>query len=325
MFPSPPVVGSGLTFSYGRGPPVLAEVGLTLHEGEVLGLVGANGSGKTTLLRLIAGRLRPQAGTLAVTIPDPAVVFDRLPFQESLTGAENVRATLALRGRKRAADRQIGERSLSDFGLAQASNQTVSAYSFGMRRRLALAEALASEPFLLLLDEPTVGLDPLGRDSLTTALEQVSARGGAVLAATNDADFAERCCSRVLLMHLGKVVAEGPPDSLIADLEAPTIITVEFTGPGPMGSPPGGLATLNTAPASPPAAPAPASRATEFSSSTGTAALADLCAWFTAAGAEISTVHVREPGLADVLRSVAGVGLEAGHQGMIDAHAAPSP
>jgi len=292
---------------------------------------------------LIAGRLRPQAGTLAVSIPDPAVVFDRLPFQESLTGAENVRATLALRGRKRTADRQIGERSLSDFGLAQASDQTVSAYSFGMRRRLALAEAFASEPFLLLLDEPTVGLDPLGRDSLTTALEQVSARGGAVLVATNDADFAERCCSRVLLMHLGKVVAEGPPDSLIADLEAPTIITIDFTGPGPMGSPPAGLATLNTAPASvgtPPDAAtraagesascapdsrAPALRATQFSSATGTAALADLCAWFANAGAEISSVHVREPGLADVLRSVAGVGLEAGHQGMIDAHAAPAP
>ncbi|MEE9208432.1 MAG: ABC transporter ATP-binding protein [Gemmatimonadota bacterium] len=327
---SPPVVASGLTFSYGDGPPVLAGVGFRLHEAEVLGIVGANGSGKTTLLRMIAGLLRPQAGTLGVTIPSPAVVFDRLPFQEALTGAENMRTILALRGRKRAADRQVGAGCLSDFGLAKASDQPVSAYSFGMRRRLALAEAFAGEPSLLLLDEPTVGLDPLGRDALADALEQVSDRGGAVLAATNDADFAERCCSRVLLLHQGKVVAEGSPKSLIAELAAPTIIAVEFTGPVSIGSPPGGLATLDVPSARaaadydpPAAADTVTPRALEFSSRTGTAALADLCAWFAAAGADISSVQVREPGLADVLRSVAGVGLEAGHQAAIDVLGVP--
>ncbi|MEN8145146.1 MAG: ABC transporter ATP-binding protein [Gemmatimonadota bacterium] len=310
MSPEPPVVASGLTFSYGSGPQVLAGVGLTVREREVLGLVGANGSGKTTLLRLIAGLLRPQAGALEVTTPDPAVVFDRLPFQEALTGAENVSVTLDLRGRRSASDRQAGVRSLSDFGLAEASDQAVSAYSFGMRRRLALAEAFASEPSLLLLDEPTVGLDPLGRDCLAAALSQVSDRGGAALVATNDADFAEHCCDRVLLMHEGQVVSEGRPADLIAALAAPTVITVQFAGPAPAGTPPGGLAAINAAAGTLPTGVAAVGGEMSFSSGSGTAALADLCAWFATAGADIRSVQVREPGLADVLRSVAGASLE---------------
>lgn len=284
-----------LTYGYGARRPVLRGVSLEVEAGEVVGLLGRNGSGKTTLLRLLAGLLRPTAGRVRVGSEDPpAVVLDRTPFVEALTAEENFRLALQLRGTARATSATAAGRWLEAFGLAADRARPVNEFSLGMRRRLALAEAFAAEVSLRMLDEPTLGLDPEGRERLAAELEAAAVGGAAAVVATNDAPFAGRVCDRVLLLHRGEIVAAGPPARLIADLDAPTLIELEVDPP-PAGVAPDGLTVVTRDATGLTLAARDAAESMEATWS-----------WLRRSGARLRALRIREPDLADVFAARTG-------------------
>jgi ABC-2 type transport system ATP-binding protein len=285
------VSASGLTFGYGRGPLVLDGLDFSAGPGELLGLLGRNGSGKTTLLRILAGLMPATAGTASCS-PRPAVVLDRTPFQESLTGRQNFDVTARLRGR---GPLPKADEWLSALGLDAAADQPVGEYSLGMKRRLALAEALSAEAELTMLDEPTLGLDPDGRSVLVGLLETATESGATIVLATNDAAFAERVCTRVLILEGGEVLADGSPAELVGSLGAPTVIDIEFEGSAPVAPAPEGLALVSST----------AGRLA-LSGSAASALLPAVCTWLAASHCAVTAIRVREPDLGDVFRGVTG-------------------
>lgn len=298
-----------LTFRYPTGRTALVSLELDVGVGEVFGVIGPNGSGKSTLLRLLAGTLGPTSGRIERRLDERngkavAVVFDRLPFVEALCGRDNVETGLALRGVPKSEARSAAARSLEAFGLAERAEDSVASYSMGMLRRLALAEAFASRPLLLLLDEPTLGLDLEGRATLTTALRTAAAEGGTTILTSNDADFVSTACDRVLLLHRGATVAQGRPAELIAQLGEPTIIEVDVPGRGDRspGSPlpelPEGLELLSFD-----------GDSLRIASSRGSAMLAELCTWLEAKGYAARAIRIHTPELGDVFLSRTGVAL----------------
>ena len=283
-----------LKFSYGTGPTILDGISLDLNPGEILGLLGLNGSGKTTLLRLLARLLQPTGGRLE-TAEAPSVVFDQAPFQASLSGLENLVLSLALRGVHGDEAKTAAIAWLQTFDLTADARRPVFEYSLGMRRRLGLAEAFASQRSLCLLDEPTLGLDPAGQHLLGQALATGAAAGHSAIVATNDANFAEQICHRVLLLHAGHVLAEGSPASLIESLDAPTIIEVVTHDGVPANDPPAGLSLV-----------ASTSNQLTLSGARCSGHLPEVCRWIEEGAGTIRTIKVREPDLADVFLRLAG-------------------
>lgn len=283
-----------LHFGYRPDRPVIGGIGFEARTGDVVGLLGRNGSGKSTLLRLLAGLLRPTGGRIEVA-GTPAVVADRMPFLESLSARENILGMLALRGLPADDAGPVAEFFLRCYGLAGDADRPVEEFSLGMRRRLALAEGFAADPDLVLLDEPTMGLDPAGRDRLIAMLGDHSADGLAAIVATNDAGFAESVCDRVLFLHGGLVAAEGTPAIMVAALDAPTVLRITTASPPPEGSPPDGLTVI-----------ARSSDGLTLSGSRGGRRLPDVWAWLESAGCHVRGIRIREPGLADVFRARTG-------------------
>jgi ABC-2 type transport system ATP-binding protein len=198
--------------------------------GEVFGLLGPNGAGKSTTVGMLTTTVRPTSGsarlhghdvaTDAVAArADSAVVFQDPVVDRALTGRRNFEIHARLWG-VRADDTRRRIEDLADgFDLAELLDRPVMTYSGGQRRRLEIARALVSEPRVLFLDEPTVGLDPRIRYELIDVIGGLRARFGAtVLLTTHYLDEAERLCDRVGIMHAGRIVALDRPASLLAAL-----------------------------------------------------------------------------------------------------------
>ncbi|MFF7413496.1 ATP-binding cassette domain-containing protein [Streptomyces lydicus] len=214
-----------LRYSFGDTTAVDG-VDLSVRPGEVFGLLGPNGAGKTTLIRCITTLLPVPAGTVRVYGHDAAkermavrrllgYVPQQLSADAGLTGRENV--TLFARvfdvPRRERAERVA--QALAAVGLTEAAGRLAKTYSGGMIRRLELAQALVSAPRLLMLDEPTIGLDPIARTSVWEHINAVrAATGMTVLVTTHYMDEADQYCDRVALMHLGRIRALGTPDDL---------------------------------------------------------------------------------------------------------------
>ncbi|MEU6782178.1 ATP-binding cassette domain-containing protein [Nonomuraea angiospora] len=236
--PGDAVACTGLRYSFGRTRAVDG-VDLTVAGGEVFGLLGPNGAGKTTAIRCVTTLLPVPSGMVRVFGHDAATekmavrrllgyVPQQLSADASLTGRENVSlfARVFDVPRRERADR-VGQ-ALEAVGLADAADRMAGTYSGGMVRRLELAQALVSAPRLLMLDEPTIGLDPIARTSVWEHIMAVrAATGMTVLVTTHYMDEAEQYCDRVALMHKGRVRALGTPQRLIADLR-------ERRGDGPV-------------------------------------------------------------------------------------------
>lgn len=207
-------------------------IDLQIEQGEVFGLLGPNGAGKTTAIRAINTLLPVQEGRVEVLGYDvsrtPMAVRRRLGYvpqqlsiEAALTGRENVTWFARLFDTPRAERRERVAAALAEMGLADVADRLAGTYSGGMIRRLELAQALVNRPQLLVLDEPTVGLDPVARDGVWQRVaEMQESTGMTVLLTTHYMEEADLLCDRVALMHLGRIRAEGSPAELKAELGA---------------------------------------------------------------------------------------------------------
>ncbi|MFI0732625.1 ABC transporter ATP-binding protein [Streptomyces sp. NPDC021225] len=219
------LVCEGLRYAFGATKAVDG-LELSVRTGEVFGLLGPNGAGKTTAIRCITTLLPVPSGMVRVFGHDAAkermavrrllgYVPQQLSADAGLTGRENVELfarVFDVTRRERAA--RVA-RALEAVGLTSAADRLAKTYSGGMVRRLELAQALVSAPRLLMLDEPTIGLDPIARTSVWEHINAVrAATGMTVLVTTHHMDEADQYCDRVALMHRGRIHALGTPDEL---------------------------------------------------------------------------------------------------------------
>ncbi|MDA3628233.1 ATP-binding cassette domain-containing protein [Saccharopolyspora sp. WRP15-2] len=198
-------------------------VDLRIVSGEVFGLLGPNGAGKTTTIRMIATLLPAAPGAIEVFGVDVnrrklaarrliGYVPQQLSADSALTGRENVELFARLFDVPRAQRRDAVDAALRSVGLDDVAERTAATYSGGMVRRLELAQALVSAPRLLVLDEPTIGLDPIARAGVWERIDEVrAATGMTVLVTTHYMEEADRQCDRVALMHRGRIHREGTP------------------------------------------------------------------------------------------------------------------
>ncbi len=208
------------------GRTALDGVSLAVPAGSIFGLLGPNGSGKSTLLSLLIGRRKPAEGELRVlgeTLSASLRARIGVVFQEpSLDPLMTVHETMLLHGRlfglSRVAAASETARLLARLALENHAGAYTSTLSGGMKRRLELARALLTSPRVLLLDEPTLALDPDSKQALWQYLLEVNAAGATLLLATNDVYEAERYCHTVALLDEGRVVAQGAPAELKRDL-----------------------------------------------------------------------------------------------------------
>ncbi len=221
----PALLCLGLRHHFGENLAVDG-VDLRVERGEVFGLLGPNGAGKTTTIRAINTLLPVQEGRVEVlgfdVSRDPMAVRRRLGYvpqqlsiEAALTGRENVSWFAKLFGMPRRERKARVAAALESMGLGDAADRIAGTYSGGMIRRLELAQALVNEPQLLVLDEPTVGLDPVARDSVWERVAEMRQMTGmTVLLTTHYMEEADQLCDRVALMHLGQIQVEGTPTSL---------------------------------------------------------------------------------------------------------------
>ncbi|MEU4620127.1 ATP-binding cassette domain-containing protein [Actinoplanes sp. NPDC023801] len=209
------------------GNRVLDGVDLRVPAGSVYGLLGPNGAGKTTLVRILATLLRPDGGTARVfghdTVTEPGTVRRLVgltgqyaSLDDELTGRENLVFLARLLGYRTAAARERAALLLDAFELTAAADRQVKRYSGGMRRRLDIAASVLRTPDLLVLDEPTTGLDPRSRNQVHDVVRTIVEAGTTVLMTTQDLGEADRLAGRIAVVDHGRVIAEDTPAGLKA-------------------------------------------------------------------------------------------------------------
>lgn len=211
-----------------RGRRVLERVDLALDAGQTLALLGPNGAGKSSLMRLVAGRLGPDAGSVRVADADPyreghvrraiGWVPQEIALYPKLTVAENLGVFGQLAGVPRRARRAAVESAVAMADIADVAHRPVGLLSGGYRRRVNIAASLMNRPRLVLLDEPTSGVDLAARAAIHAVLDRLKATGTAILIATHDFAEAERLASRVAFLAQGRIVRAGRLADLLAQL-----------------------------------------------------------------------------------------------------------
>ncbi len=211
----------GVAFSYGR-LAVFRDLDLAVPKGTAYGLLGPNGAGKSTLMRLLVGRLRPARGAIRVLGEEPRpALTSRIGYMPQaaalypeLSDRENIDFFARMYGLFNRTERRDRVAAVLDLvGLSDRANWPVMTLSGGMRQRVSLACALVHEPVLLLLDEPTVGLDPELRAGFWDHFRLLAAGGATLLISSHTMDDAAHC-DRLAFLHGGRIVAEGAPDEL---------------------------------------------------------------------------------------------------------------
>ena len=206
---------------------------LDIPRGQILGLLGANGSGKTTTIRMLCGLLDPTSGDATVVgfdvRKDAEKIRRRIGYMsqkfglyDDLTALENLRFYSALYGLRGERQAERIDQLTVELGLGGRAGQLVGQLSGGWRQRVALGCAIAHQPDLLLLDEPTAGVDPAARKLFWERIYQLAASGVTILVTTHYMDEAERC-NRLAVISRGVLLATGSPDEIRAHFQAPTL------------------------------------------------------------------------------------------------------
>ena len=235
---TPLIHARGLTKRFGSFTAVDG-IDFDVYPGEAFGFLGPNGAGKTSTMRMIGCASPITAGELRVLDLDPRTQASRIkarlgvvPQQDNLDMEITVRENLLMYARYFDIRREDASRKAADLlefvELSERGNAQVESLSGGMKRRLTIARALINDPELILLDEPTTGLDPQARHVVWDRLYQLKRRGATLLLTTHYMDEAERLCDRLLVMDKAKIVAEGSPRDLIARYSTREVVELRF-------------------------------------------------------------------------------------------------
>ena len=302
-----------LSFTYPSGRRGLGRVTLLGDPGDRVVVMGPNGSGKSTLLRLVSTELPSLPG--ALTLFDGAhgrssrevrrrigIVQDTPVHIDDLTGMENGLLFAELYGLPRDKSASALEALFTSLGLDDALHVPTGEYSYGMKKKLLIAQALVHDPEMLILDEPALGLDPPSREALLRILEERSEKGVCTLVATNEPGLAEALATEVVFLHEGEVVAHGSPSDLLAQVGGATRIEVHVTGPT--------TPALERLPANIISVQRLPGRIIAESGS-GADVLPQMVDAVLSAGLKIERVELREPDLADVFTHFTGQALAA--------------
>ncbi|MGI6711749.1 MAG: ABC transporter ATP-binding protein [Bacillota bacterium] len=213
-----------LTKKYGS-VPVVRDLNLEVKSGEILGFLGPNGAGKTTTIKMLTGLLEPSAGEVFICGYDikkypvqakglMAYVPDQPKLYNKLSAREFLHLIAALYRVPKGIIKERSEQLLAMFNLEGRADELLEGYSHGMRQKVILAGALIHQPRVILLDEPTVGLDPASARLLKDVLQEMARQGAAVLVSTHILEIAERMCHRVAILKDGELIAQGSPEEL---------------------------------------------------------------------------------------------------------------
>lgn len=217
----------------------VSNLSLEVEPGQVYGLLGPNGSGKSTTMKVVLGLIPPTSGSTEIFGRDSSLVESReevgfLPenpyFYKYLTGEETLRFYGKICGLKGSALRDRVDELLKLVGLESARNRRLGGYSKGMLQRIGLGQALIQEPRLLVLDEPTAGVDPSGSREIRDLILSFKERGITVLLCSHLLGQVQEICDRIGILHLGRLVREGPLDELIS-IENQTELILENAPP----------------------------------------------------------------------------------------------
>ncbi len=218
-------------------------ISFEVREGECYGFLGPNGAGKTTTMRMICCTARPTAGVLRVFGLDVrrhprevkrqlGVVHQAVTLDDALTVRENLMVYGRYFGLSWAEARRRAEELLAFAELEARADDRISKLSGGMQRRLMIARALMANPRLLVLDEPTTGLDPQARHAVWDRLRQLKRAGVTQIVTTHYMEEAERLCDRVAIVDHGRIVAEGPPQELVERCVGREVVELQVAGDG---------------------------------------------------------------------------------------------
>jgi len=295
--------------SSGRG---VSDVSLTVAAGEVFGLMGPNGSGKSTLLRVLSTAIAPDSGTFRVSGVDGlkekrkvrarmGLMVDRPTHYDDLTGRANAYFFARAYGMDEAKAEGVLAGLFDYFDLAEYADDRVKTYSYGMGKKLALIEALAHGPEVLLLDEPSLGLDYTSQLAYQRRIRALSDEGVTVLLASNQVDEVESLCDRAAFLHRGKLVAEGTPEELISSVQGVRRIVATLRNPVEYGSiaEVGGVEHI-----------VPEGRDLIFHCEERPGIVADVVAGIVGSGGDIVNLSVERPNLEDVFVKLTGEALK---------------
>ncbi|MNH82432.1 putative ABC transporter ATP-binding protein YbhF [compost metagenome] len=227
----------GLTKKFGNFIAV-DNISLSIREGEIFGFLGANGAGKSTTINMISSLLRPSSGEILILDRDIAkqsrfakmnlgIVPQDLAIYEDMTSYENVSFFAGLYGLRGTALKDRTEEALQFVGLADKAKSYPKDFSGGMKRRLNIACALAHKPKLIIMDEPTVGIDPQSRNYILNSVRKLNEDGCTIIYTSHYMEEVEEICSRIAIVDHGKIIAEGTKEQLTATITDVKDIRIE--------------------------------------------------------------------------------------------------
>jgi len=299
---------SRLYKSSGRG---VSDVSLRVERGEVFGLMGPNGSGKSTLLRVLSTAIAPDSGRFSVGGVDGlkekrevrarlGLMVDRPTHYDDLTGRANAHFFARAYGMEETKAEGALAELFEYFDLAEYADDRVKTYSYGMGKKLALIEALAHGPEVLLLDEPSLGLDYTSQLAYQNRIRDLTGSGVAVLLASNQVDEVEALCDKASFLHRGEVLAEGTPEDLISRVEGVRRIVATLRNPVEYGwvAQIGGVQRV-----------VPEGRDLIFHCEERPGIVANVVAGIVRSGGDIVNLSVQRPNLEDVFVELTGEAL----------------
>jgi ABC-2 type transport system ATP-binding protein len=294
--------------SSGRG---VVDVSLAVGPGEIFGLVGPNGSGKSTLLRVLSTAIAPDSGTFRVGGVDGigekrqararlGLMVDRPTHYGDLSGWANAYLFARAYGMEEEKANGVLAELFDYFDLAEYRDDKAKTYSYGMGKKLALIEALAHGPELLLLDEPSLGLDYTSQLAFQRKIRELAGAGAAIVLASNQVDEVEALCDRVAFLHRGKTVAEGTPEELVSALRGIKRIVATLRNPVEYAAV-GGVSGVERV--------VPEGRSLVVHCDDRPGVVADVVGALVRAGGDIMDLSVRRPNLEDVFVKLTGEAL----------------